>query len=132
MAVEHSGDETSPGSTRPARAARPADDAPSGSPERGSPANRVRSGQRAVAGKAGDAGQHARAPKPGGAGTQARPATQDGAGSDFDDLKRKFREALDRKRAAHASAEGAQDTGKVHGSHGPATSRREFRRKSGG
>ena len=51
---------------------------------------------------------------------------------DFDELKRKFREALDRKRGAHASAEGAHDTGKVHGSHGPAVNRRSFRRKSGG
>jgi hypothetical protein len=54
------------------------------------------------------------------------------AQADFDELKRKFREALDRKRSAHASAEGAHDTGKVHGSHGPAVSRRSFRRKSGG
>lgn len=54
------------------------------------------------------------------------------AESDIDDLKRKFREALERKRGAHASAEGAHDTGKVHGSHGPAVSRRSFRRKSGG
>ena len=54
------------------------------------------------------------------------------AESDFDELKRKFREALDRKRGAHASAEGAQDTGKVQGSHGPPVSRRSFRRKSGG
>lgn len=52
--------------------------------------------------------------------------------SDLDEVKRKFREALDRKRSAHASAEGAQDTGRVHGSHGPAVSRRSFRRKSGG
>ena len=52
--------------------------------------------------------------------------------SDFDELKRKFREALERKRSTHASAEGAQDTGKVHGSHGPPVSRRSFRRKSGG
>ncbi|MGH3204777.1 MAG: DUF5302 domain-containing protein [Streptosporangiaceae bacterium] len=52
--------------------------------------------------------------------------------SDLDDLKRKFREALARKRESHASAEGAQDTGRVHGSHGPAVSRRSFRRKSGG
>ena len=51
--------------------------------------------------------------------------------SDLDDLKRKFREALERKRGNHASAEGADHTGKVHGSHGPATSRRSFRRKSG-
>jgi hypothetical protein len=54
------------------------------------------------------------------------------APSDLEEVKRKFREALDRKRATHASAEGAQDTGKVHGSHGPAVSRRSFRRKSGG
>jgi Family of unknown function (DUF5302) len=55
-----------------------------------------------------------------------------GAESDLEEVKRKFREALDRKRATHASAEGAQETGKVHGSHGPAVSRRSFRRKSGG
>ena len=54
------------------------------------------------------------------------------AESDLDEVKRKFREALDRKRATHASAEGAHDTGKVHGSHGPAVNRRSFRRKSGG
>ena len=54
------------------------------------------------------------------------------AEADLEELKRKFREALDRKRGNHASAEGAYDTGKVHGSHGPAVSRREFRRKSGG
>jgi hypothetical protein len=51
---------------------------------------------------------------------------------DLDDTKRKFREALERKRGNHASAEGVDHTGKVHGSHGPATSRRSFRRKSGG
>ncbi len=66
-------------------------------------------------------------PDPAGAGPQ------DGALPDLDEVKRKFREALDRKRSAHASAnaEGAHDTGKVHGSHGPAASRRSFRRKSG-
>ena len=66
----------------------------------------------------------------------AQPAEADDAPpsdqADFDALKRKFREALDRKHATHASAEGAQDTGKVHGSHGPPVSRRTFRRKSGG
>ena len=50
---------------------------------------------------------------------------------DIDETKRKFREALERKRGTHASAKGADNTGKVHGSHGPATSRRSFRRKSG-
>jgi hypothetical protein len=87
MAVEQSGADAVPDSSRnaqPAEAAGPGDDAPS-------------SGQ-----------------------------------ADFDELKRKFREALDRKHATHASAEGAQDTGKVHGSHGPPVSRRSFRRKSGG
>ncbi|HEV2936960.1 MAG TPA: DUF5302 domain-containing protein [Streptosporangiaceae bacterium] len=56
------------------------------------------------------------------------------AKADLDELKRKFREALERKRGTHGggNAEGAQDTGKVHGSHGPAASRRSFRRKSGG
>jgi hypothetical protein len=71
---------------------------------------------------------------------EAPSADQDGtrgdaAGQpDLSEVKRRFREALDRKRGAHAgaTAEGAHDTGKVHGSHGPAASRRSFRRKSGG
>jgi hypothetical protein len=50
---------------------------------------------------------------------------------DLDETKRKFREALERKRGDHASAQGVDHTGKVHGSHGPATGRRSFRRKSG-
>jgi hypothetical protein len=50
---------------------------------------------------------------------------------DLDETKRKFREALERKRSTHATTEGADHTGKVHGSHGPAASRRSFRRKSG-
>lgn len=53
---------------------------------------------------------------------------------EFDDMKRKFREALERKRdqSAHANADGTRGTGKVHDAHGPAASRRSFRRKSGG
>jgi uncharacterized protein DUF5302 len=51
---------------------------------------------------------------------------------DLDDMKRKFREALERKRGTHASAQSADHTDKVHGAHGPAASRRSFRRKSGG
>jgi hypothetical protein len=60
-------------------------------------------------------------------------AEPEATASDFDDMKRKFREALERKRGAQASAnaDGARDTGKVHGSHGPASQRRSFRRKSG-
>ena len=71
-----------------------------------------------------------RAPSADAAGQADDAAPGEQAG--LEELKRKFREALDRKRGAHASAEGAQDTGKVHGSHGPPVSRRSFRRKSGG
>jgi Family of unknown function (DUF5302) len=52
-----------------------------------------------------------------------------------DDVKRRFREALDRKRGRSADAatgaDGA-DHAKVHGTHGPAQHQRQFRRKSGG
>ncbi|KRD20064.1 MULTISPECIES: DUF5302 domain-containing protein [unclassified Streptomyces] len=51
-----------------------------------------------------------------------------------DDLKRKFREALARKRGMQADAADVaanSDTSKVHGTHGPAASQRSFRRKSG-
>ena len=67
------------------------------------------------------------------AAAEPEAAVEPEAGADFDDMKRKFREALERKRGAQtaANAEGAQDTGKVHGAHGPASTRRSFRRKSG-
>jgi hypothetical protein len=58
----------------------------------------------------------------------------DGAGAE-DEARRKFREALDRKRAKEADAgrtRGGKDTGKIHGAHGPAGQKRSFRRKSGG
>jgi hypothetical protein len=67
-----------------------------------------------------------------GAAADQADAAAPSAEADFDEVKRKFREALARKRADHASAEGARDSGKVPGSHGPAVSRRSFRRKSGG
>jgi hypothetical protein len=52
---------------------------------------------------------------------------------DIDEVKAKFREALDRKRQVHAEGQGkgAHEAGKVSGAHGPAASRRNFRRKSG-
>jgi hypothetical protein len=52
-----------------------------------------------------------------------------------DELKRKFREALERKRAKqveNSGGRGGKNAGKVNGAHGPAASRRSFRRKSGG
>ncbi|OQD56960.1 hypothetical protein BM536_006265 [Streptomyces phaeoluteigriseus] len=51
------------------------------------------------------------------------------------DLKRKFREALARKRGMQTDAAEVAantDTSKIHGAHGPAASQRSFRRKSGG
>jgi hypothetical protein len=52
-----------------------------------------------------------------------------------EEIKRKFREALERKRAKQAdasAARGGKDAGKVHGAYGPARNRRSFRRKTGG
>jgi hypothetical protein len=63
---------------------------------------------------------------PGGGSDEAKP--------DLDEVKRKFRAALDRKRetsAGDGQGTGGRDAGKVHGAHGPAGGRRSFRRKSG-
>ena len=83
-----------------------------------------------------DSASTPRAPEDAASDAAAEPeaAAKPGAGADFEDMKRKFRDALERKRGAQtaANAEGAHDTGKVHGSHGPASTRRSFRRKSGG
>jgi len=51
-----------------------------------------------------------------------------------DDVKDKFREALERKRSHQAERNSEGETAghsKIHGAHGPAAGRREFRRKSG-
>ncbi|BBZ51433.1 DUF5302 domain-containing protein [Mycobacterium heidelbergense] len=49
-----------------------------------------------------------------------------------DENKRKFREALDRKKAKSAGGSDHKDSGDRHSrAHGPLESRREFRRKSG-
>jgi hypothetical protein len=52
---------------------------------------------------------------------------------DIDEVKRKFREALERKRESQSEGQGrgSRDPSKIHGAHGPAASRRSFRRKSG-
>jgi hypothetical protein len=66
-------------------------------------------------------------------GPAAGAATNEADKPDIDDVKAKFREALDRKRQVHAEGQGkgAHEAGKVSGAHGPAASRRNFRRKSG-
>jgi hypothetical protein len=55
------------------------------------------------------------------------------AQADLDETKRKFREALERKQQARGDGQGqgGRDGGKISGAHGPAASRRNFRRKSG-
>ena len=48
-----------------------------------------------------------------------------------DEMKRKFKEALDKKNAQHRKGEAHLDgDSSVHGTHGAVT-KREFRRKSG-
>ncbi|MFH9673849.1 DUF5302 domain-containing protein [Streptomyces sp. NPDC017405] len=64
---------------------------------------------------------------------ETSPVTPDDDGTY--DLKRKFREALARKRGAQADAADVAanpDASKVRAAHGPASSQRSFRRKSGG
>ncbi|MFF1359152.1 DUF5302 domain-containing protein [Streptomyces sp. NPDC058297] len=70
-------------------------------------------------------------------GSEPAEAEKEGLAPDDEgqyDLKRKFREALDRKRGMQAdTAGGAAKTGsKIRGAHGPASSQKSFRRKSGG
>ncbi len=49
-----------------------------------------------------------------------------------DETKRKFREALERKKANSGGGADHKDSGrKQNRSHGPVENRREFRRKSG-
>jgi hypothetical protein len=68
-----------------------------------------------------------------GSATDDDAATGNAGKPDIDDVKAKFREALDRKHQAHAEGQGqgSHESGKVSGAHGPAASRRNFRRKSG-
>lgn len=64
----------------------------------------------------------------------AEPSSAEEAPEAEDDVKRKFREALERKRGASRSAGasgGGPDQSKIHGAHGRAGGAREFRRKSG-
>ncbi|UQI44962.1 DUF5302 domain-containing protein [Streptomyces sp. HU2014] len=67
--------------------------------------------------------------------TAPQDTPQDAAGNDTEnDVKRKFREALERKRGQAADAAGNgrnSDGSKIHGTHGKAGGQRSFRRKSG-
>jgi Family of unknown function (DUF5302) len=58
--------------------------------------------------------------------------TGEAAGAPEDDTKRRFREALERKKAKAAGSSDPKDRGaKQPRAHGPLEHRREFRRKSG-
>jgi Family of unknown function (DUF5302) len=58
---------------------------------------------------------------------------QPAASSSAEDVKRKFREALDKKQA-HSGRDVSEDGEhvKIHDAHGPAKAQQMFRRKSGG
>ena len=63
------------------------------------------------------------------------PGSTPGPEGPEDKIKRKFREALDRKRGQQEernARQSGQGGGKVAGAHGPAAGKRSFRRKSGG
>ncbi|GAA3622190.1 DUF5302 domain-containing protein [Microbacterium awajiense] len=54
------------------------------------------------------------------------------AGAASDEMKRKFKEALDKKNARQRDGEAHLDADSaIHEAHGPASTKREFRRKSG-
>lgn len=50
-----------------------------------------------------------------------------------DDLKRKYREALERKTSRNNANQPGEGEGesKIHDAHGPASAKRQFRRRSG-
>jgi hypothetical protein len=77
------------------------------------------------------AGAAADAPDP----SMPSSASPDASSPSPDDLKAKFREALQRKRGDHpdnAADSALRDGSKIHGEHGRAGGGRTFRRKSGG
>jgi len=54
------------------------------------------------------------------------------AGEASEEMKRKFKDALDKKNAKQRDGEAHLDgDSPVHGTHGPVQTKREFRRKSG-
>ena len=68
-----------------------------------------------------------------GESSQEKDATPDASVGPSEDMKAKFRAALDKKHA-HGGKDVSDDNdrSKVHGAHGPAKSQQMFRRKSGG
>jgi hypothetical protein len=74
--------------------------------------------------------------EPEGSDNEAQPdaTSQDDDATPQDEVKRRFKEALDRKRGLHADGSGTgsgQNRSKVHGVHGKVGGQKSFRRKSG-
>jgi hypothetical protein len=72
--------------------------------------------------------------KPGGdKADQTEESDQPASASSAEDVKRKFRAALDKKHA-HGGRDVSEDgdQAKIHDAHGPAKAQQMFRRKSGG
>jgi len=73
----------------------------------------------------------------GGGGEERMPrvgsmSTEDKPTDEAAEMKRKFKEALDKKNAKHRDGEAHLDgDSSVHGTHGAVQTKREFRRKSG-
>ncbi|MFC9325889.1 DUF5302 domain-containing protein [Kitasatospora sp. NPDC057015] len=66
--------------------------------------------------------------------TPATPQTPETEAPAQDDVKAKFLAALERKQGSRSDAAGGGNgaDGKIHGTHGAAGGKRNFRRKSGG
>ncbi|GAA2151907.1 hypothetical protein FHX52_0624 [Humibacillus xanthopallidus] len=71
--------------------------------------------------------------KDGDTSAQEKGSSEGGKSGPSEDMKAKFRAALDKKHA-HGGKDVSDDgdRSKVHGAHGPAKSQQMFRRKSGG
>jgi hypothetical protein len=68
-------------------------------------------------------------------GSDTPGTTPAAAGEATNEVKDKFRQALDRKRGSQAERDAAGDgltSSKIHGEHAAAKTQRTFRRKSGG
>lgn len=87
----------------------------------------LRAGALSAADAAQGGGGGERMPRVGVMSTEEKPA-----GEASEEMKRKFKDALDKKNAKQRDGEAHLDgDSPVHGTHGPVQTKREFRRKSG-
>lgn len=62
---------------------------------------------------------------------QEKKETEETVGADNEDMKEKFRQALENKKNQHHGSVEAANGAKINSQHGAASHKREFRRKSG-